>query len=157
MNASRKQASDGPRQAQQRTPSKPGVRAWLALIGPFVLMLGVSLVSGVAGHGIGRTLLGMLGAAIGGLAAGITVKRFLAHGKNDLEMFFGVGATTAIGVIAIGYLYMFTIDTAQSNAPTLARNVEQTFVFVEFLTAQYTGTLWAHRVFPHVNRPDETP
>jgi len=118
-------------------------------------MLGVSLVGGVTGHIIGRTLLGMLGAAAGGLAAGITVKRFLAHGKNNGEVLFGLAATTAIGVVAIGYLYMFYIDSDMQAIRTLARNVEQTSIFVEFIAAQYAGTLWAMRLFPHLEAPDE--
>ena len=118
-------------------------------------MLGVSLVGGVAGHVVGRTLVGMLGAAAGGLAAGITTKRFVAHGKNNGEVLFGLGATTAIGVVAIGYLYLFYIDSDMQAIRTLARNVEQTSIFVEFIAAQYAGTLWAQRLFPHLEAPDE--
>lgn len=130
-------------------------RIWLALGLPVVVMLGVSLVGGVAGHVVTRTLLGMIGAAVGGLAAGVTVKRFMAHGKNNTEALFGLGATTAIGVIAIGYLYLFYIDSDMQAIRTLARNVEQTFIFVEFIAAQYAGTLWAQRLFPHLEAPDE--
>lgn len=129
-------------------PSDQRRRIWLALILPIVVMLGVSLVGRVSGHVVVRTLLGMGGAAVGGLAGGITVKRFMAHGKNNGEVLFGLGAATAIGVIAIGYFYLFYIDNAMQAIRTLARNVEQTAIFVEFLTAQYAGTLWAQRLFP---------
>lgn len=130
-------------------------RIWLALVLPIGVMLSVSLVGGVAGHVIGRTLLGMLGAAVGGLAAGITARRFVAHGKNNGEVLFGLGATSAIGVVAIGYFYLFYIDNDMQTIRTLARNVEQTAIFVEFLTAQYAGTLWAQRLFPQLEAPDE--
>lgn len=130
-------------------------RAWLALLVPIVAMLGVSLVGQVAGRVVGRTLLGMFGAAIAGLAAGVTVKRFVAHGKSDGEVIFGLGATTATGVVAIGYFYLFYIEKNMRTILTLARNVEQMSIFVEFLTAQYAGTLWAQRLFPQMEQPDE--
>jgi hypothetical protein len=38
---------------------------------------------------------------------------------------------------------------------TLARNVEQISIFVEFLTAQYAGALWAQRLFPQMEESDE--
>lgn len=130
-------------------------RVGLALMLPIVVMLGVSLVGKVAGRVIGHTLLGMLGAAVGGLAAGVTVKRFVAHGKSDGEVLFGLGATTAIGVVAIGYFYLFYIEKDMQTILTLARNVEQISIFVEFLTAQYAGTLWAQRLFPWMEQSDE--
>jgi hypothetical protein len=133
----------------------PRRRAWLALALPVAIMLAVSLVGRVPGYVVGRTLVGMLGAAVGGLVAGVTVKRFVGHGKNDREVIFGLIATTAIGVVAIGYLYLFYIDKDMAKILTLARNVEQTAIFVEFLTAQYAGTLWAQRLFPRMERPAE--
>ena len=136
-------------------PTSQRRRAWLALIVPIVIMLGVSLVGRVAGYVVGHTLLGMLGAAIGGLAAGVTVKRFVAHGKNDGEVVFGLGATTAIGVVAIGYFYLFYLGEDRQGILTLARNVEQISIFVEYLTGQYAGTLWAQRFFPQMEESDE--
>jgi len=130
-------------------------RAWLALIVPIVVMFGVSLVGRVAGYVVGHTLLGMFGAAIGGLAAGVTVKRFVAHGKNDGEVVFGLGATTAIGVVAIGYFYLFYLGEDRQGILTLARNVEQISIFVEYLTGQYAGTLWAQRLFPQMEESNE--
>ena len=136
-------------------PTSQRQRAWLALIVPIVIMLGVSLVGRVAGYVVGHTLLGMLGAAIGGLAAGVTVKRFVAHGKNDGEVVFGLGATTAIGVVAIGYFYLFYLGEDRQGILTLARNVEQISIFVEYLTGQYAGTLWAQRLFPQMEESNE--
>jgi hypothetical protein len=130
-------------------------RFWLALVLPVIAMLGVSLVGRVAGYVIVHTLLGMLGAAAGGLASGVTVKRFMAHGKNNGEALFGLGAVTAIGVVAIGYFYLFYIDNAMQTILTLPRNVEQASIFVEFLTAQYAGTLWAQRLFPQMEQSAE--
>ncbi len=135
-------------------PAHQSQRIWLALVLPIVVMLGVSLVEGVAGHVVGHTLLGMFGAAIGGLAAGVTVKRFVAHGKDNGEVLFGLGATTAIGVVAIGYFYLFYIDKDMQNILTPARNVEQISIFVEFLTAQYAGTLLAQYLFPQLPASD---
>jgi len=132
-------------------------QAWLALTLPIVVMLGVSLIGRVASYVVGHTLLGMLGAAVGGLAAGVTVKRFVAHGKNNAEVVFGLGATTAIGVVAIGYFYLFYIDKDMQNILTPARNIEQMSIFVEFLTAQYAGSLWAQRLFPHLEQSNEEP
>ncbi len=148
--------NDVPPKQHTPEPAAKSRAAWIALILPVVGMIVVSLLSGIAGAVIGRTLLGMFGAAVGGLAAGITVKRFLAHGKTNGEVLFGLGATTAIGVIAIGYLYLFYIDNAMQTIPTLPRNVEQTSVFVEFIAAQYAGTLWARRLFPVINVKRET-
>ena len=136
-------------------PTSQRRRAWLALIVPIVVMFGVSLAGRVAGYVVGHTLLGMLGAAIGGLAAGVTVKRFVAHGKNDGEVVFGLGATTAIGVVAIGYFYLFYLGKDRQGILTLARNVEQISIFVEYLTAQYVGTLWAQRLFPQMEESNE--
>lgn len=136
-------------------PTSQRRRAWLALIVPIVVMFGVSLVGRVAGYVVAHTFLGMLGAAIGGLAAGVTVKRFVAHGKNDGEVVFGLGATTAIGVVAIGYFYLFYIEKDMRTILTLARNVEQISIFVEYLTGQYAGTLWAQRLFPQMEESDE--
>ncbi|MFN2108163.1 MAG: hypothetical protein ACK2UI_00755 [Anaerolineae bacterium] len=136
-------------------PTSQRRRAWLALIVPIVIMLGVSLVGRVAGYVVGHTLLGMLGAAIGGLAAGVTVKRFVAHGKNDGEVVFGLGATTAIGVVAIGYFYLFYLGEDRQGILTLSRNVEQISIFVEYLTGQYAGTLWAQRLFPQMEESNE--
>ncbi|MGC9397101.1 MAG: hypothetical protein ACP5J4_19835 [Anaerolineae bacterium] len=136
-------------------PSSQRRRAWLALTLPIVVMLGVSLVGGVAGRVVGRTLVGILGAAVGGLAAGVTVKRFVAHGKNNGEVVFGLIATTAIGVVTIGYFYLFYIENDMQTILTLARNVEQMSIFVGFLAAQYAGTVWAQRLFPWMEQSDE--
>ncbi len=137
-----------------RLPLGQRKRLWLALVLPVIVMLSVSLLGRIAGHVVERTLFGMLGAAVGGLAVGVTVKRFVAHGKGNGEVLFGLGATTAIGVVAIGYFYLFYIDKDMQNIRTLARNVEQAFIFVEFLTAQYAGTLWAQRLFPQLPSSD---
>lgn len=129
------------------SPPKPRA-AWIALGLPIVGLFIVGLLSRMACGVIGHTLVGMVGVAVGGVAGGITAKRFLADGKTNGEVLFGLGATTAIGVVAIGYIYLFYIENAMQTILTPARNVEQTFIFVEFLTAQYAGTLWAQRLFP---------
>ncbi|HQE91779.1 MAG TPA: hypothetical protein PLH19_03270 [Anaerolineae bacterium] len=130
------------------TPSPKPRAAWLALGLPCAGLLIVGLLGRIAGSVIVHTLVGMVGTAVGGIAAGVTAQRFIAHGKSSGEVVFGIGATTAIGVVAIGYIYLFYIENAMSTILTLARNVEQTFIFVEFFTAQYAGTLWARRFFP---------
>jgi len=144
------ESGDPLRAGEAIIPPNQRRRIWVALVLPIIVMFGVSLVGGVAGRVIGRTLVGMFGAAIGGLAGGVTVKRFVAHGKGNGEVLFGLGAVTAIGVVAIGYFYLFYIDNNMQTILTLARNVEQVSIFVEFLTAQYAGTLWAQRLFPQL-------
>ncbi|MBN2393373.1 MAG: hypothetical protein JXR84_21760 [Anaerolineae bacterium] len=158
-NAVNTRGSGDPLQAQETASKPPDQRRhfWLALVLPVIAMLGVSLVGRVTGYIVVHALLGMLGAAVGGLAAGVTVKRFVAHGKTDGEVVFGLGATTAIGVVAIGYFYLFYIEKDMRSILTLARNVEQISIFVEFLAAQYAGSLWAQRLFPHLEQPDEEP
>ena len=129
---------------------------WIALGLPVVGLFIVGLLGRVACGVIGHTLVGMLGVAVGGVACGVTAKRFLAHGENNSEVVFGLGATTAIGVVAIGYIYLFYIENDMQTILTLARNVEQVFIFVEFLAAQYAGTLWTQRFFPRLGESDET-
>jgi hypothetical protein len=145
------------KQPSTPTPSPKPRAAWLALGLPFVGLFIVGLLSRVACGVIGHTLVGMVGAAVGGIAAGVTAKRFIAHGKTSGEVVFGLGATTAIGVVAIGYIYLFYIESAMQTILTPARNVAQTFIFVEFLAAQYAGTLWAQRLFPNMEQSNEKP
>jgi uncharacterized membrane protein YhaH (DUF805 family) len=152
---SERESGDSLQASVASEPQDQRRRFWLALVLPVIAMLVVSLVGRIAGYVIGHTLLGMLGAAVGGLASGVTVKRFMAHGKSNGEVLYGLGAVTAIGVVAIGYIYMFYIDNAVQTILTLARNVEQASIFVEFLTAQYAGTLWAQRLFPQKEQFDE--
>ncbi len=121
---------------------------WLALGLPVGGLFLVGWIGRVSGAVLVHTLLGMTGAAVGGVAAGITAKRFLANGKNTLETLWGLGVTTAIGLVTIGYMYLFYIQKDMQTILALPRNVEQTFIFVEFLTAQYAGILWAGRWFP---------
>lgn len=123
---------------------------WIVLIVPFAAALVIGLVVGVAGDVIGHTLVGMLGVAMGGVAAGVTAKRFLAHANGDKEVLYGLGATSAIGVVAIGYVYLFYLDHDMLTIGTLPRIYEQTSIFMEFLVAQYAGIQWAQRFFPRV-------
>ena len=123
---------------------------WLALGAPVAVLLVAGLIAGISAAVIGHTLVGMLGAAIGGLAGGVTAKRFLANARNDGEVLYGIGAVTAIGVVAIGYIYLFYIDNALRTIGTPERAIEQACIFVEFLAAQYVGTLWAERFLPEL-------
>ncbi len=130
------------------TPTPKPRAAWLAVGLPFVGLVIVGLLSRVPCGVIGHTLVGMVGVAVGGVAGGVTAKRFLANGKTNFEVLFGLAAMTAIGVVAIGYIYLFYIANDMQTILTPARNVEQTFIFLEFLTAQYAGSLWAQHWFP---------
>ena len=127
--------------------SKPQI-TWAALGIPVVAMFLIGLTAGVSGWVIGHALVGMVGVVIGGVAGGVTAKRFLAHAKGDGEVIYGLGAVTAIGVVAIGYIYLFYLDADMQTIGSTARAVEQTFIFVEFIAAQYVGTLWAERFLP---------
>lgn len=121
---------------------------WIALGAPVVVLIAAGLIAGISAAVIAHTLVGMVGVTIGGLAAGVTAKRFLAHAKGDGEVLYGLGAVTAIGVVAIGYIYLFYIDNDMRTIGTPARAIEQTSIFVEFVLAQYVGTLWAERFLP---------
>ena len=125
--------------------------AWIVLGILVVALFVIGLAAGVSGVVIGHTLVGMLGVAVGGIAGGVTAKRFLAHANGDKEVFYGLGATSAIGVVAIGYVYLFYLDHDMRTIGTLPRTFEQVFIFVEFLVAQYAGIQWAHRFFPGID------
>lgn len=118
---------------------------WIALGVPIVALFVIGWAAGVSVAVIAYTLVGMLGVAIGGVAGGVTAKRFLAHPRGDGEVVYGLGAVTAIGVVAIGYIYLFYLDADMRTIGTPVRAIEQVSIFVEFLTAQYAGTLWAER------------
>ena len=98
---------------------------WLVLGAPVAVLLGAGVMTGISAAVIGHTLVGMLGVAIGGIAGGVTAKRFLAHSKSDGEVLYGLGAVTAIGVVAIGYIYLFYIDNDLLTIGTPARAIEQ--------------------------------
>jgi hypothetical protein len=85
----------------------------------------------------------------------VTAKRFLAHPKNDGDVLYGLGAVTAIGVVAIGYIYLFFIDHDLRTIGTPARAIEQACIFVEFVAAQYVGTLWVERILPALKEDEK--
>lgn len=126
--------------------------AWIALGAPVAVLFAAGITFGISAAVIAHTLVGMLGVAIGGIAGGVTAKRFLAHAKNDGEVLYGLGAVTAIGVVAIGYIYVFYIDNDMRTIGTPARAIEQASIFVEFVLAQVAGTLWAERLLPGMNK-----
>ena len=123
-------------------------RTWLALSAPVVGLVVAGLIARISVAVIAHALLGILGVAVGGLAAGVTAKRFLANAKGDGEVLYGLGAVTTIGVVAIGYIYLFYIDNDMLTIGTPARAIEQVSIFSEFILAQYVGTLWAERFLP---------
>lgn len=89
------------------------------------------------------TLVGIAITAAGGTLTGITADRFLHRGRNQAENLIGLAATTFLGVLTIGYLYIAHIRGPMSTIATLPRAISQGLSFLEFLTAQGAGTLLA--------------
>jgi hypothetical protein len=108
------------------------------------LLLGIARILGWIGDGLTMpTLVGCGIAAAGGLLTGLAAERFLHRGRNGAEHLIGLAATTALGVLTIGYLYLVHIRGPMSSIGTLSRAVSQILIFVEFLTAQAAGVLLA--------------
>lgn len=103
----------------------------------FVLFTGIT--GWISWQVIRLTLLGMLVAAVGGVLVGIAAQRFLANSKSTRETLLGMVVTTGIGVLTIGYLYIFYIKGPMKSIGTLDRTVEQTLIFLEFLIAHISG------------------
>jgi hypothetical protein len=118
------------------------------LLGPSLLLLPAWLLGWVGLPTVIWTLLGMAGAVVGGLAAGVTAERFLRRGEPGFEQVFGLGATTAIGVVTVGYLYVVHVRGPMASIGTVSRAVEQTLIFVTFLSAQGAGVLLGPRLLP---------
>lgn len=95
------------------------------------------------------TLAGILIAAVGGIIAGLTAERFLHRGRGELENLVGLGLTTFVGVITIGYLYVGHIRGPMSSIATFPRAVRQGLSFLAFLMAQGTGLLLGTAVVEH--------
>jgi hypothetical protein len=112
-----------------------------------ILLLCTGLTGWIHWSLILSTLLGMLIAAVGGIAIGITAQRFLGHSRNNLETFVGLAATVGIGVLTIGYLYIIHIKNPMGSIGTLPRTVEQTVIFLEFLLSQISGIKLADHIF----------
>ncbi len=116
--------------------------ACLVLAPPFLAWIAIAL--GWLGPGLARlTLTGCGIAAVGGVLTGAVAERFLHRGRNGTEHLLGLAATTALGVLIIGYLYLVHIRGPMSSIGTLGRGVSQVLIFVEFLTAQVAGVLLA--------------
>lgn len=97
---------------------------------------------------IWSTLTGMVIAAAGGLAIGITALRYLARSKGSREIILGLIITSGIGVLTIGYLYIVHIQESKLAIGTFTRAVNQSFIFGEFLIAQLSGIKLAKTLFP---------
>ncbi len=104
--------------------------SWLAL-----------LVAGVAGWlawpAVGLTFLGSAGAIIGGVTIGVTARRYLA-GQSP-RLVFGLGTTSAIGTVTLGFVYIFLMRYQISSIGTFYRTFSQSLIFGDFLIAQYVG------------------
>lgn len=89
---------------------------------------------------IHSTFVGMLIAAVGGFVSGLISRRYLGHSQNNQETILGIAAVVVIGVMTIGYIYLVHIKGPMSSIGTLHRTIEQTFIFLEFLVAQASGS-----------------
>ncbi len=132
--------------------SQPPKR-WMLELGllalPALLTLGAGGVSIVGPYMMWRTLAATFGAAVGGIMLGITSKRFLASKPDTPSLIFGLGAASAIGVLALGFIYIFYMRYAMSSIGTPSRTVSQTAIFVTFLLAAYAGTSSVYAWFSH--------
>lgn len=104
--------------------------SWLAL--PIVGAAGWLRWSMVA-----LTFLGSVGAIIGGVVSGVTARRYLAGPSPRLV--FGLGTTSAIGTVTLGFIYIFLMQYSISSIGTFARTFSQSLIFGDFLIAQYVG------------------
>ncbi|MBN2002762.1 MAG: hypothetical protein JXA21_05345 [Anaerolineae bacterium] len=98
-------------------------------------------VTGVAGclawPMVALTFLGCVGAAIGGITIGVTARRYLAGPEPNLV--FGLGTTSAIGTVALGFVYIFLMHYHASMIGTFSRTFSQSLIFGNFLVAQVVG------------------
>lgn len=129
--------------------------AVLLLGGPLGVTGLLAFAGWIPAHTIISTALGVFGVSIGGLAVGVTARRYLAWSRHEGETLFGLGAVTATGVVAMGYIYLFHLPNPIATVTDPARVVEQTAIFVTFLGAQVVGILWAERIFPEQQRRGE--
>ena len=118
---------------------------------PIAILGVIGLFGLVSWQVVTSTLAGMAVAIVGGVILGMVAKRFLALGKGNTEILFGLAATTAIGVLTIGYIYLFHFKEPFQSIGTLSRTVEQTLIFVEFLVAEYAGAAWFDHLWPQEN------
>jgi hypothetical protein len=88
---------------------------------------------------IWSTVTGMLIAAAGGIVNGITAHHYLATNRGTRDTFLGMAFVVGIGVLTIGYLYIFHIKGPMNSIGTFSRTIEQSFIFLEFLFAQISG------------------
>jgi hypothetical protein len=88
---------------------------------------------------IWSTVTGMLIAAAGGIVNGLTAHHYLASSRSTRDTFLGMALTVGIGVLTIGYLYIFHIQGPMKSIGTFSRTIKQFFIFLEFLLAQISG------------------
>lgn len=132
-------------------PQEKRVRHSAILLGgPPLFVLLLALLGWIQPGVVVSTYIGMLGAIIGGVTLGITAKRFLAHSRDWRELLFGILASIAIGVIAIGYIYLVHLKNPFQSMSSLPRIVEQSSIFITFLLAQLVGAQWSMPVLKTV-------
>jgi hypothetical protein len=117
--------------------------AGAALAAPVILLLVLAPLVGVPLPAVVHTLVGMVGVTVGGVALGVTAWRYLGHSRAIGEALFGFGACSAIGLVAIGYVYLVYLDVTMASIGDPSRAVKQTLIFVMFLCAAYAGAVWA--------------
>lgn len=139
--------------SQNLRPSQQRWALWLALTSaPFGVTVLLALMGWIPVATVGSTFVGVIGATVGGITSGVTAWRFLARPRNDGEAIFGVLAVTAIGVVAIGYIYLVHLNQSTQTITRPERIVEQTASFLTFVAAQSVGILWAKRIFSEPQR-----
>ncbi len=129
-------------------PKSPLVAICGLLLGP-VLLLGTAWAADLVPQRVAvHTLSGLAIAAIGGLLAGMVAERLMHRGNSGAAQAIGLVMTTGIGVVTIGYLYLFHIRGPMATIGTLNRTVEQGLIFVHFLTAQAAGAILSFHLLP---------
>mgnify|MGYP006306452739 CR=1 FL=1 len=136
-----------------QTPMPPRRRAlvWgvVLLLLPLLILLVLWGTATIDRDTAQATLTGILIAASGGIVAGITAERFLHRGRGELENLVGLGLTTFVGVLTVGYLYIGHIRGPMSSIATFPRAIRQGLSFLAFLMAQGTGILLGIAVVFH--------
>jgi len=110
---------------------------WLSL--PFLIALLGGVLEWANWNVVWGTLAGALAVLIGGLAAGVTVRRYLSDETPTPHIVFGMGAAGVIGTVALGYVYIFFLCYPMASIQTSARVLSQSVVFGTFFLAQYIG------------------
>lgn len=115
---------------------------------PVALLLLTRLLGGIGADVIRHTFAGLPVIVIGGLLAGIAAERLLHRSSGTISTLLGLALVGGLGVLTIGYIYLFRIQGPMSTITTVPRAAEQLALFLAFLLAEGAGILLAPIVLP---------